>query len=165
MAHEEPNSLPGDDYWNTIVGMTFRWWAAIFTDKNVWSIWWRSWLQAWNEFLRSAWAHSLSCMMCIFRNGTSAVGCYWGVLGCGSTLSQLRGTVSPVAWGLETSMSGVNQDSAVLVLRISISIMQYLWMGKSSTCWCHLPPYPYGSCGAGGERSSFAASACRQVLC
>lgn len=31
-------------------------------------------------------------------------------------------------------------------------------------CRCHLPPYPSGSYGAGGERSSFAALACRQVL-
>lgn len=30
---------------------------------------------------------------------------------------------------------------------------------------CHLPLYPSGSYGAGGERSSFAASACKQVLC
>lgn len=29
---------------------------------------------------------------------------------------------------------------------------------------CHLPPYPSGSYGAGGESSFFAVSVCRQVL-
>lgn len=152
--------------------MTFRWWVAIFTGKTVLSIQWRSWLEAWNEFLRDAWAHSLSCMTCIRRNGTTAVELLLrGVLGCGSSLSQPRGTVRPVAWGLETFISGVNQDS---------------------TCWCWCWEFPSVLCNTSEwenqvhsvdkmsvlpaplshwklwcrrwNRHSFAASACKQVL-
>lgn len=68
--------------------------------------------------------------------------CHWGVLGCGSALS--RGTVRPVAGGLETSMAGVNQHAGFenFCQYYAIPENQKIKCIQLTKCQCYLPLIP-----------------------
>lgn len=119
--------------------------------QRVGGLQWRSWLQAWVEVVSSAWSHSLSCMMCILRNGTTAVEVSLGCAGmwfspqprhsetCGWGTGNFHGRCEPACWFWEF-----------------LSILCNTWESENQVHSVDKmsvlsASYPSGSYGAGGE--------------